>query len=193
MFILCDTSSILMLLRIAPDMFSDGRYECKTIHEIHDEIVQTTKFKNKYPWTRNVRPQLRISVLTPAQKQQEILYFEAVKVLNRERIYNEEKKRWIDLSWRDMKLLSHTLAFVYKMSAGDDDLEYFARTQFKEEFGGNVMPLEIIIHWLEAGVITWDAEKQGYLSAWATDGEHPQLLKAKKRFKELTGIVYSGS
>jgi hypothetical protein len=51
MVILCDTSSILMLLRIAPDMFTDERYECKAIRDVHDEIVQTTKFKTKYPWT----------------------------------------------------------------------------------------------------------------------------------------------
>lgn len=43
MFILCDTSSILMLLRIAPEMFTDDRYECGTIREVHDEIIRTTK------------------------------------------------------------------------------------------------------------------------------------------------------
>ena len=39
MFILSDTSSILMLMRIAPDMFVDERFECKTIRDIHDEII----------------------------------------------------------------------------------------------------------------------------------------------------------
>lgn len=40
MFILCDTSSILMLLCIAPEMFIDERFECITIREVHDEIVR---------------------------------------------------------------------------------------------------------------------------------------------------------
>ena len=68
MFILCDTSSILILLQIAPDMFTDNRYECKTIRVVHDEIVRTTKFKTKYPWTREMKPKIKTVVLNKEQK-----------------------------------------------------------------------------------------------------------------------------
>lgn len=40
MNILCDTCTILMLIRIAPDMFIDGRYNCVTINEVRDEIFK---------------------------------------------------------------------------------------------------------------------------------------------------------
>lgn len=54
MFILCDTSSILMLLRIEPDMFKDERFKCKTIREIHEEIV-----KNRSLTKRNFLKRLK--------------------------------------------------------------------------------------------------------------------------------------
>lgn len=193
MFILCDTSSILMLLQIAPDMFTDERYECKTIRDIHDEVVQTTKFKSEYPWVSQMRPNLRVTVPSEDQKKNEDLYFETIRHLNRERVYNAEKKRWVDLSWKDMKVLSHVLALECQISTGDDDLEYFARHEFKRDFRGNISALEIIVRWLENKVIQWDDEKQKLLALWVEHNEHPQPLKAKKRFKELSGFNYIGS
>ncbi|NQV19357.1 MAG: hypothetical protein HQ534_12545 [Armatimonadetes bacterium] len=49
MNIICDTCSILMLIRIAPDMFIDSKYGCKTINEVRKEFISTTRFKEKYP------------------------------------------------------------------------------------------------------------------------------------------------
>jgi hypothetical protein len=57
--ILYDTSAILMLLRIVPDMFIDERFECVTLRCIHDELVQTTKFRTKYPWIRDFKKSLK--------------------------------------------------------------------------------------------------------------------------------------
>jgi len=48
--ILCDTSVILMLIRVAPDMFLDSDYECCTIRRVRDELFRTQKFKTKYAW-----------------------------------------------------------------------------------------------------------------------------------------------
>jgi hypothetical protein len=45
MYILCDTCSVLMLIRIAPDMFRDDRYGCVTIQEVFQELFRTQKFK----------------------------------------------------------------------------------------------------------------------------------------------------
>lgn len=47
MHILCDTCSVLMLIRIAPDMFKDERYECVTVNEVWQELFRTRKFKTK--------------------------------------------------------------------------------------------------------------------------------------------------
>lgn len=47
MIILCDTSSVVMLLRIAPEMFEDKRYGCVTIKEVYNELFATQKFKSR--------------------------------------------------------------------------------------------------------------------------------------------------
>ena len=56
MYILCDTCSVLMLIRIAPDMFCDDRYECVTIQEMIQEMFRTQKFKMRYPWRTKYKP-----------------------------------------------------------------------------------------------------------------------------------------
>ena len=193
MFILCDTSSILMLLRIAPNMFTDQRYGCKTIRQVHDEIIRTTKFKTKYPWTRQMRSKVKPVVLSKDQIQVEAMYFEVVRTLNYQGTVNRKTGRLIDLSREDMRLISHALALECKITSGDRDLVQFARHEFKGELRGNVSPLEIVNHWLESGVIQWGDEKQLYLSAWAEDHEHPQPPEAKKRFMELSGYRYTGT
>ncbi|NLW31506.1 MAG: hypothetical protein GXY77_08635 [Fibrobacter sp.] len=193
MFILCDTSSILMLLRIAPDMFTDERYECRTIREVHDEIVRTTKFKSKYPWTREMKHKVKTVVLSKEQKQTETMFFETVRTLNRQGVVNQKTGRFIDLSREDMRVISHALTLDYRITSGDRDLVQFALQEFKEEFRGNVSPLEIIIYWLESGIIEWDEMKQIRLSVWTEDNEHPQPMKAKKYFKKLTGFKYTGT
>ena len=193
MFILCDTSSILMLLRIAPDMFVVEGYECKTIREIHNEIVRTTKFKTKYPWTREMRAKIKPVVLDKEQKEREELYFEVVRNLNRVGTENRKTGRFFDLSFVDMKVISHALTLAYRITSGDRELIQFVEQEFRDEFQGSISPLEIINRWLEKGLIKWDEGKQGYLSDWAEHHEHPQPLKAKKRFRELTGYRYTGS
>jgi hypothetical protein len=182
-----------MLLRIAPEMFTDERYECKTIRDVHDEIVRTTKFKSKYPWTREMKAKVKPLLLTYAQKKDEVEFFETIRILNSQGTTNRKTERLFDLSREDMKVISHALTLGYQITSGDQGLVQFAHQEFGEEFQGNVSPLEIINHWIESGVITWDTQKQAYLSEWASDKEHPQPAKAKKRFKELTGSDYVGS
>ena len=43
MYILCDTCSVLMLIRVAPDMFCDDRYGCVTIKDVFRELFRTQK------------------------------------------------------------------------------------------------------------------------------------------------------
>ena len=193
MFILCDTSAILMLLRIAPDMFINEAHECKTIREIHDEIVRTTKFKTKYPWTRGMRAKIRPVVLDQEQKEREAQYLEAVRTLNRIGTENLKAGRFFDLSFVDLKVISHALTLDYCISSGDRELVQFVQQEFKDQFRGAISPIEIINSWLEKRLLEWDEERQRYLSAWAEQNEHPQPPKAKKRFKELTGYRYTGS
>ncbi len=59
MNILCDTCSVLMLIRIAPDMFMLDKFNCVTVHEVRKEILQTQKFKSKYPWRTDFKDKIR--------------------------------------------------------------------------------------------------------------------------------------
>ncbi len=122
MFILCETSSLLMLLRIAPDMFTSDAYECKTIREVHNEIVQTTKFKSKYPWTRVMRAKIKPLFLSIAQKKKEAVYFDTIRALNRIGTINLNTYKYFDLSYQGMKVESYALTLNYRISSGDKDL-----------------------------------------------------------------------
>ncbi len=63
MFILCDTCSVLMLIRIAPKMFNEKEYECLTVKEVHQEIKRTQKFKEKYQWRIDFLPEIKMENL----------------------------------------------------------------------------------------------------------------------------------
>ena len=99
MFILCDTSSILLLLRIAPDMFRDERFQCKTILDVHDEIFRTSKFKTKYPWIKELRARIKPIVLNEKQKVKEKEYFDAIKTIIDMGTINSKTNHLFDLSY----------------------------------------------------------------------------------------------
>ena len=193
MRVLCDTSVVLMLLRIAPDMFVDERYECVTVKEVHDEIVRTTKFKSKYPWTKELRSKIKIISVNKSKKERINLYFSAISELNNTGTINKTTGRLFDLSFTDRKIASSTLALGYKITSGDRDLVTFCKQEFSKECKGAVSPLGIINRWVEKKLIDWDDTKQEYLTDWSENREHPQPDKAKRKFENLTGREYTGS
>jgi hypothetical protein len=192
MFILCDTSSILLLLRIAPDMFVIADFECCTIREIHDELIRTTKFKTKYPWIHDKRPKLKPLMLTDEQKKSEKTYFEAINSLYRNGTLNTKTDKFFDLSHEDMKVISTALTLEYQISSGDKGLMQFAQQEFAGEFKGSVSALEVINTWIEKELITWDQEKQDILAEWKTQREVVQPQRAISDFKRLTKWLYPG-
>jgi hypothetical protein len=60
-----------MLIRIAPEMFIDDGFGCRTVAEIRDEIFQTQKFKEKYPWRTDYKDKI-IPIRIGAQKKAEV-------------------------------------------------------------------------------------------------------------------------
>jgi len=193
MVILCDTSSILMLLRICPEMFSDLRFECKTIREVHDEIVRTTKFKSKYPWTREMRDRIRPLVLTDAQKKTESDHFSTVRELINFGTTNKVTKMLFDLSFVDIKVVTHCVTLGCCVTSGDKNLVQFLHQEYAAAFSGSISPLGIINDWLEKELIAWNDEKQKMLSDWAELNEPVQPSAEKSRFKRLTKYQYAGS
>ncbi|MDO5575913.1 MAG: hypothetical protein Q4F84_02435, partial [Fibrobacter sp.] len=117
-------------------------------------------------------------------------FFEAINELNRIGTQNKKTGRFFDLSREDMRIISHALTLGYQITSGDRDLVQFATQEFKEDFKGNVSPLEIINSWLLSKIIVWNEEYQAIIEEWILLNEHPQPESAKKEFKKITGFKY---
>lgn len=55
MIVLCDTCSVLMVIRIAPDMFTDDRYGCATTVKVHDELFEHRNSKKSIHGERIIK------------------------------------------------------------------------------------------------------------------------------------------
>lgn len=192
MNILCDTSSILMVLCIVPEMFEDERFGCVTIREVYDELTQTTKFKTKYHWAGLMRNKLKSLSLgktgTPEVKE----YHEVIKTLSEDGTTDEKTGRLFDLSKVDMRVMACALALGNSVTSGDKGMIRFLEQEFPSEFKGNISPLGLINKWLEDKLITWDDEKQKLMAEWNDNEEHAQPKNEIAKFKRLTGRRYPG-
>jgi hypothetical protein len=193
MDILCDTSSIMMLIRIAPDMFLDKRYRCFTINLMRHEIFRNPKFKNKYPWRNDFRAKIQCLPNSATDNADVNRYFEAINLLIRNITISAKTGRPFDLSYVDQMFLACALANGYKISTGDENLTLFALQEFGDEFHGNISPLGIINRWVRKGLIEWNDQLHNYVADWKTNNEHPQPQKQRREFKKLTGLSYPGS
>ena len=81
MFILCDTCVLLMLLRIAPDMLTDERYNCVVPSLVRDELFRTQKFKDKYPWRTRYKSQVVTLPASLAQTDEYLRMLQTVDLL----------------------------------------------------------------------------------------------------------------
>lgn len=182
-----------MLWRIAPDMFQDKRYDCVTINEVHDEIYQTQKFKDRYSW--RIAYKSKIKTLPPSisnsPKVQE--YLSAISAINEAGVIAVDSGRCLDLSRVDKKVLACSLANGYLISTTERAMILFAKQEFPTIFKKAISPLEIINDWLKKRLIRWDKEKQTILGEWRGLNERPQPEFAKKFFVKLTKNLYVGS
>ena len=98
MVILCDTCSILMLIRIAPNMFSDPEFGAVTIPNVAREFTGTQKFKSKYPWRSEYRSHVVPVASSAMQDDDYILILELVKQMLENGIVDAKTDRLFDLS-----------------------------------------------------------------------------------------------
>lgn len=190
MILLCDTCSVLMLIRIAPDMFIDPKYECVTIKEVCDEMIRTPKFKTKYPWRIKYRSKLKPPGSTIEndqliQKRYKIIdnLVETVGVMNK------KTGRPYYLSRTDKTIAACALALNYGISTVEYELTEFLQQQFDRRI---IKPLAIINYWLRKGIIKWDDGKQAVLEDWLICNEAPQDKSQVKTFTRLTNCEYPG-
>jgi hypothetical protein len=193
MHILCDTSSILLLIRIAPEMFIDERYECCTLNEIHEELFKTQRFKQKYPWRSNYKNKIKCLASQRVNDPDVRFYYDIIARLNETERTSIYSGRIFSLSRIDMKLLACALAHGYKLSTGDQGIKDFAYQEFFNIFEGHVSALEMINLWLRKNLIEWNDELHEYVMDWSRQNEHPQPKEQKKLFENLTGRKYPGS
>jgi hypothetical protein len=193
MIILCDTSSILLLLRIAPDMFINPTYECATIHDVLREITSTTKFKTRYPWLAFFRAKLNPLLSSEYHTQAYKNVRNTIGILLQSIVINEKTQRVIDLSEEDQAIAACVIANGYRMSSGDSNLIAFLQQEFKPAFKGNLSALEVVNFWLEKGIVVWDDAKNAILADWKAQGEVAQPRSAIKKFTSISGYPYPGS
>ena len=175
-----------MLLRLNSEMFSDPKYECCTTQEVFDEIFQTRRFKEKYPWRINYRHAIKpisagIVVNTARYKNVEM----AVNIsANNKSNYNLSKED------KSVVILSQLLPDIKEgvnevaISTTDTILKNFSEDEFDIE---NIEPLAVVNSWLRRGV--WQFDPSSHISIfkeWLAH-EPPPSYAAKRDFKNLTG------
>ncbi len=181
-----------MLLRIVPQMFEDERFECITIREVYNELTQTTKFKNKYPWAASMRNKLKSLPSGETGKDEVKFYQDAIKILNDNGTIDQGTDRLFNLSREDIKVMACALALGHSVTSGDGGLVRFLEQEFKDDFKGNISPLELINTWLEKGLLSWDDTKHEYIAEWNANEEHAQPKKEIAKFTKLTRRSYPG-
>jgi len=189
MFILCDTCVVLMLLRIAPEMLSDEQYNCVAPPIVRNELFQTQKFKDKYPWRTRYKSYVQTLPASLAQSDDYNRTLQTIDLLVSSS-KNERTGRHFGLSTVDKMLAAQVIADEYQLSTGDYDLRDFLLQEFAIS---NVSPLEILNDWLARELIEWSDEKQAVLEDWKRCNEHKQPKEHIKSFEVITGKVYPAS
>lgn len=186
MHILCDTSSLMMLLRIAPDLFTDSRYECVTVQQVYEEYTRTPKFKTKYPWRDQFKKHLRSLPKTQVENDVYTRTLKTMRLIEPTAI-NEQTKQRFGLSRRDIEIGACAVAHKYTITTTDVNLADFVGQQFDTP---SACPLKLINDWLEKKLLAWDDFKQSVLVDWIACNEKPQPAAEISRFEKLTGRKY---
>jgi len=188
MILICDTCSVLMLIRIVPEMFCDPKYECVTINVVYREIYQSSRFKNKYPWRDQYKSKI-VAMGTTAENTPDILakYKIVENLVETRGVVNKKTGQPFYLSDTDKKIAACASALRYNVSTVEHDLTDFLNQEFTIRV---IKPLAIINYWLRKKIILWDDFKQSILEDWTkTEGALPSRRDIEK-FEELTGREY---
>ena len=186
MYILCDTCSILMLLRIAPEMFTDKRYECVTIRQVWEEVRQTQKFKSKYPWRKAYARHIQSLPKSTVETADYQFTLRAVRVTEQSQRNSRTGKAY-GLSRRDTEIAACAITHSHAVSSTDANLVDFLAQQYDIP---NVPPLQLVNDWLEKGLFEWTEFRQSVLTDWIACNEPPQPPAEIKRFEKLAGSRY---
>ncbi len=194
MKILFDTCSIIMVIRIAPEMLTNEKYGCFSIQEVREEIIRQQKFKDKYPWRHGFKDKIRCIPNSEIINNDLVnQYVDVVNLLIENNTINKKTGRLFDLSPVDRRFIACALSFGFQISTGDGDIKDIANQEFSKTFKGNISPLGMVNTWIRKSLINWSDELHGYVADWNRTGEAPQPRLQKREYRKLTGLKYPGS
>jgi len=147
MHVLCDTCSVIMLLRIAPEMFRDSRYECVTLNAVFGELRRKNKFKTKYPWLDTYLPKVRGLPQTTVETAEYKRTLAVVRASSDSARSANDNHRF-GLSYVDIEIAATVVTHHYPICTAERDLEEFLNQEFDIE---NEAPLKIVNNWIEKG------------------------------------------
>jgi hypothetical protein len=179
-----------MLIRIAPDMFTDERFDCATVQEVCEEIFRTQRFKTKYPWRSDFKGKIRSSNSLKNTDDDFEFHLDVIKQLVEAGGMSSKTGKAFGLSFVDKKIAAYVTAYDLEISSTDNSLIDFLEQEFDKK---NKSPLAILNGWIRGGLITWNEEVRKIVEDWDKNGEPAQPVKDKKEFLKLTGIKYMGS
>ncbi len=186
MIVLCDTCVILMLLRIAPDMFNNEEFGCITVQAVWKEFTKTQKFKSKYPWRKNLKNQIKSKPNSEIKKDSFDLTYSAIKMTNNSSNNTRNNKKY-GLSPVDCEIAAIAVHNEFSISTTDRNLREFIEQQYEMK---NYEPLELINIWLGNKLIEWDDHKQAILDDWIICGEKYPSRKHTRIFQKITGYKF---
>ncbi len=192
MHVLCDTCIVLMLLRIAPSMFTDAQFGCFTIGSVRREFVQTQRFKGKYPWRKEYAQYITFIPKSHTKHEDVELYYEAIRVKTEHGVINKLNDKLFDLGRTDQRLIAWSLGLGLPISTGDKDIIAFAQQEFEGVFKRYVSPLAILNGWIRDGLVLWTDTLNTYLEDWKKNNEPAQPKGQKQKFRQLTEHKYPG-
>ena len=150
MLILADTCSVLMLLRIAPDMFSDPLYECVTTTEVLRELKSNQKFRTKYPWLKSLLPSVKCIRNSELDTKDYNTALSTVELLLSTNPINEKTNKVFDLSRVDRHIIACAAANNLTITTGETDIIDFAEQEFSIK---SFSALGVLNIWIEKGLV----------------------------------------
>lgn len=187
MVIIHDTCSIIMLIRVNPDMFKDPKYECVMMPDSYNEYTSSKKFKEKYEWRNDFKSKLQS--LTTSQIKA-CGAEAALKEINQVVYFCENAKRQACyanlLSYADKRIAAATIGLEGTLCTMDGPLRDFVSNELDCKV---VSPLEVLNDWLEKELLKWDDTKMSIVQDWVNK-EARQPLTQIERFEKLTGCKY---
>ena len=178
-----------MLIRIAPDMFVDERFDCVTVQEVCEEIFRTQRFKTRYPWRNDYKDKIRPSTSLKSTGDKFELHLNVIRKLIDAGGVSSKTGKAFGLSFVDKKIAAYVTAYELEISSTDNSLIDFIEQEFDKK---NRSPLAILNDWIKKGLIQWTDDIQRIIEDWDKNDEPVQPIKDKKEFLKLTGIQYTG-